>query len=71
LFGVFQQQSFLIGVPSAHRTDTHGLSEDLLAVDGSIQPIKLIAPERLRPVLDEYQSALESTNEFHGKPADM
>jgi DNA-binding transcriptional LysR family regulator len=25
--------------------------------------------ERLRPVLDEYQSALESTNEFRGKPA--
>ena len=24
--------------------------------------------ERLRPVLDEYQSALESTNEFRGKP---
>jgi DNA-binding transcriptional LysR family regulator len=24
---------------------------------------------RLRPVLDEYQSALESTNEFRGKPA--
>jgi DNA-binding transcriptional LysR family regulator len=27
--------------------------------------------ERLRPVLDEYQSALESTNEFRGKPAGM
>jgi DNA-binding transcriptional LysR family regulator len=26
---------------------------------------------RLRPVLDEYQSALESTNEFRGKPAGM
>ena len=25
--------------------------------------------ERLRPALDEYQSALESTNEFRGKPA--
>jgi DNA-binding transcriptional LysR family regulator len=25
--------------------------------------------QRLRPVLDEYQSALESTNEFRGKPA--
>ncbi len=25
--------------------------------------------ERLRPVLDEYQSALESANEFRGKPA--
>jgi DNA-binding transcriptional LysR family regulator len=25
--------------------------------------------ERLRPVLDEYQSALESTNEFRGRPA--
>src|SRR6476660_2081436 len=25
--------------------------------------------ERLRPVLDEYRSALESTNEFRGKPA--
>src|SRR6266446_3184502 len=25
--------------------------------------------ERLRPVLDEYQSALGSTNEFRGKPA--
>src|ERR1700732_1097042 len=24
--------------------------------------------ERLRPVLDEYQSALESTNEFRGRP---
>ena len=27
--------------------------------------------ERLRPVLDEYQSALESTKEFRGKPAGM
>src|SRR6266478_2495585 len=27
--------------------------------------------ERLRPELDEYQSALESTNEFRGKPAGM
>jgi DNA-binding transcriptional LysR family regulator len=27
--------------------------------------------ERLRPVLDEYQSALESTNEFRGKPGGM
>ena len=27
--------------------------------------------ERLRPVLDEYQSALESTNEFRGKPAGL
>src|SRR5258706_642941 len=27
--------------------------------------------EGLRPVLDEYQSALESTNEFRGKPAGM
>jgi DNA-binding transcriptional LysR family regulator len=27
--------------------------------------------ERLWPVLDEYQSALESTNEFRGKPAGM
>src|SRR6202030_4323618 len=27
--------------------------------------------ERLRPVLDEYQSALESTNEFRGKAAGM
>ena len=27
--------------------------------------------KRLRPVLDEYQSALESTNEFRGKPAGM
>ena len=27
--------------------------------------------ERLRPVLDEYQAALESTNEFRGKPAGM
>src|SRR5467141_2095706 len=27
--------------------------------------------ERLRPVLDEYQSALESTNEFRGRPAGM
>jgi DNA-binding transcriptional LysR family regulator len=27
--------------------------------------------ERLRPVLDAYQSALESTNEFRGKPAGM
>ena len=27
--------------------------------------------ERVRPVLDEYQSALESTNEFRGKPAGM
>src|SRR6202158_6280572 len=27
--------------------------------------------ERLRPVLDEYQSALESTNEFRGKPDGM
>ena len=27
--------------------------------------------ERLRPVLDEYQSALESTDEFRGKPAGM
>src|SRR6201981_2963481 len=25
--------------------------------------------QRLRPVLDEYQSALESTDEFRGKPA--
>src|SRR5260370_32948621 len=25
--------------------------------------------ERLRPVLDEYQSALESANEFRGRPA--
>jgi DNA-binding transcriptional LysR family regulator len=25
--------------------------------------------ERLRPVLEEYQSALESTNEFRGRPA--
>ena len=24
---------------------------------------------RLRPALDEYQAALESTNEFRGKPA--
>jgi len=27
--------------------------------------------ERLRPVLDEYQSALESTNEFRGRPAGL
>ena len=27
--------------------------------------------ERLRPVLDEYRSALESTNEFRGRPAGM
>ena len=27
--------------------------------------------ERLRPVLDEYQAALESTNDFRGKPAGM
>src|SRR3984885_12579624 len=27
--------------------------------------------ERLRPVLDEYQSALEATNEFRGEPAGM
>jgi DNA-binding transcriptional LysR family regulator len=27
--------------------------------------------QRLRPVLDEYQSALESTNEFRGKPAGL
>src|ERR1700685_2366656 len=36
--GIFQQQSFLVGVSSADRTDTHGLSEDLFAVDGSIGP---------------------------------
>ena len=27
--------------------------------------------ERLRPVLEEYQSALESTNEFRGRPAGL
>src|SRR5258705_3464940 len=27
--------------------------------------------ERLRPVLDEYQSALESANEFRGRPAGL
>src|SRR6516164_4508882 len=27
--------------------------------------------ERLRPVLDQYQSALESTNEFRGRPAGL
>jgi len=30
--GIFQQQSFLVSVSSADRTDTHGLSEDLFAV---------------------------------------
>jgi hypothetical protein len=33
--GIFQQQSFLIGVSSADRIHTNTLSENLVAVDGS------------------------------------
>jgi hypothetical protein len=39
-----QQQSFLVGVSSADRTDTRGLSGDLFAVDGSIRTAKRIVP---------------------------
>src|ERR1700690_1232343 len=36
--GIFQQQSFLVGVSPADRTDTHGLSEDLFAVVNTDAP---------------------------------
>src|ERR1700693_4473146 len=42
--GIFQQQSFLVGVSSADRTDTHGLSKDLFAVDGRRRTTKRIVP---------------------------
>src|SRR5277367_2423331 len=40
--GIFQQQSFLVGVSSPDQTDTHGLSEDLFAVDGSTRATKRV-----------------------------
>src|SRR5580704_3869075 len=43
--GIFQQQSLLVGISSAVRTNTHGVSEDLFAVDGSIRATKPIRPQ--------------------------
>ena len=50
--------------------------EDSLGVGLVERAARSVAPtaagerllERLRPVLDEYQAALDSTNEFRGRP---
>src|SRR5271165_6539992 len=84
LVAVLEQKSFtkaakLLGLSTPRVSDMVRSLEERLGVRLVERTTRSVAPtaagerllERLRPVLDEYQSALESTNEFRGKPAGM
>jgi len=79
---VLEQKSFskaakLLGLSPARVSELVRQMEDSLGVRLIERTTRSVAPTaagerllaRLRPALDEYQAALESTNEFRGKPA--
>ena len=84
LVAVLEQKSFtkaakLLGLSTPRVSDMVRNLEERLGVRLVERTTRSVAPtaagerllERLRPVLDEYQAALDSTNEFRGKPAGM
>jgi len=84
LVAVLEQKSFtkaakLLGLSTPRVSDMVRSLEERLGVRLVERTTRSVAPttagerplERLRPVLDEYQAALDSTNEFRGKPAGM
>ncbi len=84
LVAVLEQKSFtkaakLLGLSTPRVSDMVRSLEERLGVRLVERTTRSVAPttagerllERLRPVLDEYQAALDSTNEFRSKPAGM
>ena len=84
LVAVLEQKSFTkaakqLGLSPPRISDMVRSLEERLGVRLVERTTRSVAPtaagerllERLRPVLDEYQAALESTNEFRGKPAGL
>jgi len=84
LVAVLEQKSFtkaakLLGLSTPRVSDMVRSLEERLGVRLVERTTRSVAPtaagerllERLRPVLEEYQAALDSTNEFRSKPAGM
>ena len=82
LVAVLEQKSFtkaakLLGLSTPRVSDMVRSLEERLGVRLVERTTRSVAPtaagerllERLRPVLDEYQAALDATNEFRSKPA--
>ena len=84
LVAVLEQKSFtkaakLLGLSTPRVSDMVRSLEERLGVRLVERTTRSVAPtaagerllERPRPALDEYQAALDSTNEFRSKPAGM
>ena len=84
LVAVLEQKSFtkaakLLGLSTPRVSDMVRCLEERLGVRLVERTTRSVAPtaagerllERLRPALDEYQAALDATNEFRSKPAGM